>query len=46
MKPSIQEKLDRYRPVFTKYEASGDPRAEVQRRLIAKLEAAQKERDQ
>ena len=44
MKPSIQEKLDIYRPVLTKYEASGDPRVEVQRKLIAKLEAVQKER--
>lgn len=38
MKPTREEKLAIYRRVLRKYEAEGDPKADIQRRLIARLE--------
>jgi len=39
MKPSTEQLLAIYRQALRKYEAEGDPKAEVQRRLIARLES-------
>lgn len=37
-KPKASELLPRYRATLAKYEDEGDPRADIQRRLIARLE--------
>ena len=38
MQLSTEQKLEIYRRSLREYEASGDPKAEVQKRLIARLE--------